>query len=59
MKYMKCKYSKSRNRDKEIVRFDSQEILNRGNFWYLKSIIHKNYDIETDVNYRIKAWRMK
>ena len=57
--YKKCKFSKSKNRDEGEVRFDGQETLKRENFLYLGSIIHKDGEIEEDVNHRIKGRWMK
>ena len=57
--YKKCKFSKSKNRDEGEVIFDGQETLKRENFLYLGSIIHKDGEIEEDVNHRIKGWWMK
>lgn len=34
---MKCKFSKSRNKDEQVVRFDSQEIPKSESFQYLES----------------------
>ena len=42
IRHIECKFSKSRNKNKGIVRFDGQEILKSDNFRYLESIIHKH-----------------
>ena len=59
MEHMERKFNKSRNRDKEAVRLDGQEKLKKESFWYLWSIIHKDEEIEEDVNHKIRAWWMK
>ena len=64
---MECKFSKSRNKDKGVVQLDDKEILKSESFWYLGSIIflflgsiiHKDGEIEEDVNYRIRVGWMK
>lgn len=43
---MKCKFSKSRNKDDGPIRLNSQEIPKNVSFGYLGSIIHKNGEIE-------------
>ncbi len=52
---MECKFSKSRSTIEGTIRLDGQEILNRGSFRYLRSVIHKDEEIEEDVNHRIRA----
>ena len=47
IEYMKCKFSKSRNRDEGVVRIDSQEIPKSKTFQYLGSIIYKDGVIES------------
>ena len=42
MKYMKCKFDISRNRDEWAIRLDGQEILKSESLRYIGSIIHKN-----------------
>ena len=39
---MKCKLSKSKNKNKGTVRLDGQAILKSDSFQYLGSIIHKD-----------------
>ena len=64
---MECKFSKSRNKDKGAVQLDDEEILKSESFWYLGSIIflflgsiiHKDGEIEEDVNHRIRVGWMK
>ena len=53
------KFSKSRNRNKWAIRLDGLEILRSDNFGYLRSIIHKDVEIEEDVNNRIRVRWMK
>lgn len=55
---MECKFSKSRNKDGEVVRLDGQEILKREreSFRFLRPIVHKDKEIEEGVNHRIRAW---
>ena len=53
------KFSKSRNRSKGAVRLDGLEILRSDSFGYLRSIIHKDVEIEKDVNNRIRVGWMK
>ena len=59
MKYMKCKFDKSINRDEWVIRLDGQEILKSESFWYIGSIIHKNWKIKEDVNYKKRVWWMR
>ena len=59
IEYMECKFSKSKNKNKWVVRLDGQEILKSNNFQYLRSIIRKYGEIEEDLNHRIKAGWMK
>ena len=50
--------SKSRNKDegdKGVVRLDGQEIPNSECFQYLVSTIRKDWEIEEDVNPRIRV----
>ena len=56
---MKCKFSKSRNKDDGPIRLNSQEIPKNVSFGYLGSIIHKNGEIEKKQNHRIKERWMK
>ena len=53
------KFSNSRNKSKRAVRLNGLEILRSDNFGYLRSIIHKDVEIEEDVNSRIRARWMK
>ena len=53
------KFSKSRNKSNGAVRLDGLEILRSDNFGYLRSIIHKDVEIEEDVNNRIRVGWMK
>ena len=52
---MESKFSKSRDRYEVVVRLNGQEILKSKSFWYLRLIIHKDGEIEDDVNHRIRA----
>ena len=56
---MKCKFDKSINRDEWVIRLDGQEILKSESFWYIGSIIHKNWKIKEDVNYKKRVWWMR
>ena len=56
---MKFNFSKSRNRDKRVVRLVGQDIPKSSIFWYYGSIIHKDGEIEDDVNHRIRTGWMK
>ena len=60
-KYMEFQFSKRRNNDERVVRLDDQEIPKSENFRYLGLIIHKDGEIEKDMNYRLRAgwaqWR--
>ena len=47
---MKCTFSKSRKKNKGVVRLYGQEILEIKHFWYLESLIHKDGEIEEEVN---------
>ena len=61
MEYMECKFSKQRIQSYSIVTLNRQEIPMNSQFKYLGSIIQKNGEINSDVNYRIQAdwlkWR--
>jgi len=50
---MECKFSKSRNKNERVVILNDQEILKNDNFLFLRSIIHKDGEIEECLNYRI------
>ena len=50
-KYKEGKFSKTRSKYKKMVRFDGRKIQKIKNFWYLRSIIHKDQEIKDDVNY--------
>jgi hypothetical protein len=52
---MKRKFSRSRNRDEGVVRLDGQGIPKGKTFQYLGIIIHKDGEIDEDVNHRIRA----
>ncbi|KAL4188350.1 hypothetical protein AMTRI_Chr08g159640 [Amborella trichopoda] len=60
-KYMECKFSTNRSRDKEVVKIDGQVIQRKLYFRYLGSIIQENGEIEEDVVHEIRAgwakWR--
>jgi len=56
---MECKFSKHGIRDYSIVRLDRQEIPMSSHFKYLGSIIQKDGEIDSDVNYRIQASWLK
>ena len=42
-----------------MVRLDGQEIVKSKSLRYLESLIHKDGEIEDDVNYRIRVGWMK
>ena len=42
-----------------MVRLDDQEMVKSKSFQYLESLIHKDGEIEDDVNYRIRVGWMK
>ena len=52
---MECKFSKNRNGNTGVVRLNGQEIPKGDNFRQIGSIIHKNCEIEEDVNHKIRA----
>jgi len=52
---MECKFSKSRNWDEGGCKIE----WSKDRFEYLGSIIHKNGNIEENVNYSIRATWMK
>ena len=58
IEYMEYKFSKSRNKNKGVVRLDGQEILKSDSLWYLGSIIHKDWEIVEDVSRRIRLIRV-
>ena len=61
---MECKFSKSRNKDEEVVdkEIEVLYIHNANQFvrvnanQFLGPIIHKDKEIEKGVNHRIKIW---
>ena len=52
---IECKFRKNIKRDKGEVRFDGQEILKSENFQFLGSTIHKDGEVEEDVNHRTRS----
>ena len=52
---MECKFSKSRNKNKMAVKLDGQEILKSKSFQNLRSIFHKDREIEEEVNHKISS----
>jgi hypothetical protein len=56
---MEFQFSKRRNNDEKVVRLDDQEIPKSENFRYLGSIIHKDGEIEKDMNYRLRGGWVK
>ena len=42
-----------------MVKLDGPEILKSESFWYLGSIIHRDGEIEEDVNHKISALKGK
>ena len=52
---MKCKFSKSRNKDDGAVRLNSQEIPKNVSFGYLGSIIHKNGEKERWMKWKSES----
>ncbi|KAL4180816.1 hypothetical protein AMTRI_Chr12g268000 [Amborella trichopoda] len=58
-KYMKCKFSDNRSRDKEVVNIDSQKVQKISYFRYLGSIIQENRAIKKDIAHRIRVWWVK
>ena len=56
---MECKFSKQGIQNYSIVRLDGQEIPMTSHFKYLGSIIQKDEEIDSDVNYRIQAGWLK
>ena len=54
-KYMECKFSQNRSRNKGVVRIDNQEMPQSDHFCFLGSIIDKEGDIVNDVAHRIRA----
>ena len=54
-KYVECKFSKQGIRDYSIVILDGQGIPMSIYFEHLGSIIQKDEEINSDVNYRIQA----
>jgi len=55
IEYMECKFSKNRNGNIGVVRLNGQEIPKGDNFRQIGSIIHKNWEIEENVNHKIRA----
>lgn len=55
IEYMECKFSKNRNGNIGLVRLNGREIPKGDNFRRFGSIIHKNGEIEEDVNHKIRA----
>ena len=56
---MECKFSKCMYIDEGDIKFNDEEILKNKSSWYLGKIIHKDWEIEDDVNYRIRVLWMK
>ena len=55
IEYMEYKFSKNRNGNIGMVRLNGQEIPKGDNFRQIGTIIHKNWEIEEDVNHKIRA----
>jgi hypothetical protein len=58
IEYMKCDFSATTH-EKGDVRLDSQVVLKKDIFRYLRSMLQKDGDIDEDVSYRIKAGWLK
>ena len=56
--YMMCGFSTTRHEEK-VVSLDGQVVPRKDTFRYLRSILHKDGDIDEDVKHRIKAGWMK
>lgn len=56
---MGCKFSRSINKDKGVVRLDGQDIPKSKCLRYLGLISHKNGEIEHNLKFRLKAWWVK
>jgi len=56
---MECNFSKQGIRNYSIMTLDVQEIPMSSHCKYLGSIIQKNGEINSDVNYRIQAGWLK
>jgi hypothetical protein len=54
-KYIECKFAKIINKNEGIVILDGQEIPNSECFRYLRLTIHKDEEIEEDLNHRIRT----
>ena len=52
---MECKFSKNRYKNESTLKLDGQEISESKRFRYLGSIIYKDWEIEDDVNLRIRT----
>jgi len=59
IEYMECKFSKQEIREYNIVTLDGQVIPMSSHFKYLGSIIQKDREINSDVNYRIQVGWLK
>jgi hypothetical protein len=51
---MKCDFSATTQEEVD-VRLDSQVVPEKDNFRYLRSMLHKDRDIDEDVSHRIKV----
>ena len=56
--YKMCGFSTTRHEEEEVT-LDGQVVPQKDTFRYLGSILHKDGDIDEDVNHRIKAGWMK
>jgi hypothetical protein len=52
--YMKCDFSAT-TQEEEDIRLDGQVVLKKDIFYYLRSMIQKDGDIDEDLSHRIKA----
>jgi hypothetical protein len=54
IEYIKCDFSATTQEEVD-VRLDSQVVPEKDNFRYLRSMLHKDRDIDEDVSHRIKV----
>ena len=52
---MECKFCKSRNNHEDVVKFYNQKIPKNEYFWYIWSIIHKDWEFEESMNHKIRV----
>ena len=57
--YIEGKFRKRRNNEQGVITLDGQQIPVTDCFKYLRSIIQKDGEIDSDVNHRIKAGWLK